>query len=163
MPKRPRPSDRPRRGRVADTAATGPAATGPAAHPARATAPGTPPAATDPPGAASSPALGERRLASDGPFGRLSHRLPALQAQRAAAGPAEVLLRMAAEDLDGALALVAIQTRRRENAEQAAEASAREAARLLLEVARLGLVIDRLKRERLPSDPRSPVSGPRDG
>lgn len=155
MPKRPCPSHRPRRGRV-----TAAAATRRAARPAKAA--GTP-RAPDPRGAAPSLALGARLLARDQQLGRLAHELSVLQAERAAlAGPAEVLLRMAAEDLDGALALVAIQTRRREIAEQAAEASAREAARLLLEVARLGLVIERLKRERLPSDVRPQVSGRRD-
>ena len=67
--------------------------------------------------------------------------------QASVTGPAEVFLQMATEDLAGALALVAVQTERRERAEQAASAALEEAVRLREELAHLGRHAQALGRE----------------
>ena len=66
--------------------------------------------------------------------------------------PADVFLQMATEDLAGALSLVAVQTERRERAEQAASVAVEEAARLREELEHLGRQQQTLNRELLAAE-----------
>lgn len=89
-------------------------------------------------------ALDER----DRSLARLQNDLAAARTERASVnGPAEVLLQIAQEDLSGALALVAVQTARRERAELATSVAADEAARLRDELAHMSRHAEALGRE----------------
>ena len=78
----------------------------------------------------------------------LRQALAAARAERASeGGPADVLLAMVREDLGGALALVAVQTERRERAEQQAGVAEEESRRLRNELEHLGRHVQALNRE----------------
>jgi len=89
-------------------------------------------------------ALDER----DRTLAALQQELAAARSERAGVtSPADVLLQIATDDLAGALSLVAVQTERRERAEQAAGVAAQEAARLRDELEHLGRHAQTLNRE----------------